>query len=510
MKRKKNNLFQKIALGLIFSLGFFALFNILGTAKAEETAEEQQITEEENIEDINFEGINTTEEIISEGENTPGEEFNQVEGIKYNFFPSTILVSENDSEEPSILMASVAIENTEIIFQNNNNLKISFDLVNKNSWTQNNIRYKVALSPVEFFTKASPPLSKDEGSKTEIFFEANKLYPEKISLKKNSRINKIVEYEAPSYLSGDYLLFIGTYLPVGLPLGMKILTETPISLKGDNQFVEIIPSSCQFFTEVKSGDESFQKEGQIAICEAINHSKRTVEFTPYFEIYQRSEYGEKIKEFISDRGTFHFEPGEKQNISFDLPIDLNPQSYSAKIILRENEKDISNQITLDYTVEGLSATIQNVIFDKDNYKKGETAKVRLFWSDTPKLFEERAYIEYLQAELIFKDGETSQICGQVTKDLDVEKNYEEIPITIEKNCPNPIILASLKNKEDKILFQQESQILEEKGSNFFYSGKNVSKDKNYILIFTLIAISAVALIIFLILFIKMNKIKNII
>jgi hypothetical protein len=512
MKRKKNNLFQKIALGLIFSLGFFALFNILGTAKAEETAEEQQITEEENIEDINFEGINTTEEITSEEETTPGEESNRIEEMKYIFSSPAILFSEDGFKDSSIVMANVIIGNTKIISQDKNKLKISFDIVNDNSWIQTNVGYQVALSPLENYADLFSSVP-DEKIRVEECAVTNKIYSEMLSLKGNARKNKVIEYEAPAYLTGDYLLSVNAFLPSlpsDLALSGELLIDNPISLGGNNQFIEIVPSSCQLFTETQEEENNTsQKEGQVAICEAINHFKEPINATPYFEIYRRSQYGEKIKEFISNRGEFYFEPGEKQNIALDLPVNFDSQAYTAKVVLKKDEEVISNQVVIDYILEGSSATIQNVNFDKESYKQGETAKVKLFWSDAPKLFEERAYIEYLQAELIFKDGETSQICGQVTKDLDVEKNYEEIPITIEKNCPNPIILASLKNKEGKILFQQESQILEEKDSDSSSRNeKNVLEDKNYILIFTLIAISAVALIIFLILFIKMNKRKK--
>jgi hypothetical protein len=487
MKRKKNNLFQKIALGLIFSLGFFALFNILGTAKAENAIEEI-----------------ITEEVITEEEI----KLNQDGTINYDFLPSGIFISGNDSDGNSTLLANINIKNAKIISQDKNKLKISFDIFNNNPWVQTNLKFEISISPFENFENPSFP-AQGERNKAEKAGEISWLYPEPISLKGNAKENKIVELEFPNYLVGKYVLIVKAFLPNGLFLGGDILDKHPLSLEGNNQFIEIVPSSCQLFTETQGEENNTsQKEGQTAICEAINHFEEPINATPYFEIYLHSGYGKKIEEFLSNRGEFYFEPGEKQNIALDLPVNFDSQSYTAKVVLKKDEEVISNQVAIDYVLEGLSATIQNVNFDKESYKQGETAKVRLFWSDAPKLFEERAYIEYLQAELIFKDGETSQICSQVTKDLDVEKNYEEIPITIEKDCPNPIILASLKNKEGKILFQQESQILEEKGSNFSYSGKIFLKDKSYILIFALIAISVVALIIFLILFIKINKIKK--
>jgi hypothetical protein len=487
MKRKKHNLFQKIALGLIFSLGFFALLNILGTAKAENATEEI-----------------ITEEVITEEE----KKLNQDGTINYGFLPSGIFISGNDSDGNSTLLANINIKNAKIISQDKNKLKISFDIFNNNPWVQTNLKFEIGILPFENFENSSFP-AKGEINKAEKAGEISWLYPEPISLKGNAKENKIVEHEFPNYLVGKYVLFVKAFLPNGLFLGGDVLNKHPLSLGGNNQFIEIVPSSCQLFTETQEEENNTsQKEGQVAICEAINHFEEPIKATPYFEIYRRSQYGEKIKEFISDRGEFYFEPGEKQNIALDLPVNFDPQSYAAKVVLKKDGEIISNKVVIYYMLEGVSATIQNVNFDRESYKQGETAKVRLFWSDTPKLFEKRANIEYLQTDLIFKNGDTDQICGQVVKDLDAGKIYEEILVPIEKDCPNPIILTSLKNKEGKILFQQESQILEEKGSNFSYSGKIFLKDKNYILIFALIAISVVALIIFLILFIKINKIKK--
>jgi len=511
MKRKKKSFFQKIILSLVFSLGLFALFNLLGTVKAEEITEEKQITEEKNIEDINFEGISTTEEIISEKKINLGEKSNQIEGIKYIFFPSTILFSEDGLRESSILMASLVVENIKIISQDKSNLKISFDIINNNSWVQTNIGYQVTLSPLESYTNISSSVP-DEKVGVKKTIVTSKTYPEMLSLKGNARKNKVIEYKAPAYLNGDYLLSVNTFLPflsTNLILGGELLVENPSSLEGNNQFVEIVSSSCQLFTEAQEEENNVsQKEGQVAICEAINHFEEPINITPYFEIYLHSKYGKKIEEFSSNKGEFYFEPGEKKNIALDLPVNFDPQSYTAKVLLKKNEEVVSNQVYIDYILEGLSATIQNINFDKESYKEGEIAKVNFFWSDAPKLLEKRANIGYLETDLIFRDGKTNQICGQIVKGLDVKKNYEEILVPIVKDCPSPIISASLKNKEGKVLFQQESQILEGKNINLFSNKKNVSQDRNYILIFTLIAISIVALIIFLILFIGMDKRKK--
>ncbi len=385
----------------------------------------------------------------------------------------TVLFDYN-SKMPLATIAEISAKNLKIVSQNTNRFKISFDIINNSSQVQTSIKYGISLIP------------KDQA--TDFLTEADrKIYSDEITLDGNSKINRTIEYIAPSYLVGEYLLSVWLYLPSGLPLGNQIVKKS-VLLKGSNQFLEILPSSC--YLTIEDGDINReynategisidpQKEKLIGICKVINHFHKKIKVVPTFEVYRRSPFGEKVNESQSILGEFQFGSMKEETISFMLPVNMEPQAYDTKVFLKIGEKIVSNSIFMHYVLKGAGATIQNVTFDKSSYLKGETAQINLFWTGSADQFSdsrvEGTAVKDLAVDLFIGDKENNQICGQATQKLDSRTPSERIAIPITKDCDNPIILSTIKDKEGKILAQKESQVPEKTNKKFFKNKRTIS------------------------------------
>ena len=67
------------------------------------------------------------------------------------------------------------------------------------------------------------------------------VYPEVLDLGENSKVSREVEYIAPSYLAGDYVLWVIAKNSDNLPLGQMPAGE--IHLNGDRRYLEIVQIS---------------------------------------------------------------------------------------------------------------------------------------------------------------------------------------------------------------------------------------------------------------------------
>ena len=391
----------------------------------------------------------------------------QTSSMRFESSGSGTIIFNAGSKESSITVADVSLDNIKIISQNTNRFKVSFDIINNSSQVQPNIKYGIFLIP----KKDSLEIIQNETEE--------QVYPEEITLDGNSRVNRTIEYIAPSYLVGEYLLSVWLYLPSGLPLGNQIVKK-PVLLKGSNQFLEILSSSC--YLTIEGGDINReynvvegisidpQKEKLIGICKVINHFHKKIKAVPAFETYRRSLFGEKVNESQSTLGEFQFSPMEEETISFVLPVNMEPQAYDTKVFLKIGEKIISNSISMHYILKGASATIQNITFDKPSYLKGETAQIILFWTGSADQFPnsrvEGTTVKDLTMDLFIGNKENNQICGQAIQKLESIIPSVRIAIPITKDCDNPIILSTIKDKEGKILDRKESQVPDKRSPTF--------------------------------------------
>ncbi|MEA3272718.1 MAG: hypothetical protein U9P90_03570 [Patescibacteria group bacterium] len=381
--------------------------------------------------------------------------------------------SDENLNIPEVAIAQVNLKNVKIISQQDNSFQISFQITNKSAWIQPNIRYSVLLVAEENIDNFS------------INGVARQIYDEELNLNGGESLKRKVTYLVPTYLVGKYLLVVEARLPGGMFLKAQ-KADNPVILKGNQQFLEIVSSSCYLSTAGDQVNKRYgiqegvvidpQKEKLIGICQVINHTNEQVKFTPNFKIYSDSIFGSETQNTGLRLGEFQINPHETKKLIIPLPVDLNPRVYDTEVFLKNQENIFSNSVVMRYIIKNASATIQNVAFDKPSYAVGETAKVGFSWSgDTNQSFDfktENIGAKKLIANILIKNQIDGQICGQIDEILNPKMSNAYITIPITANCKKPLIISTIKDESGNILDWRESQP-SQRIENFFLKSNKI-------------------------------------
>lgn len=365
---------------------------------------------------------------------------------------------ETPQEQPqessqAVVVATVNIFDAKIVSQENNKVKISFDLSNRTN-IQPDVRYSVQLV-------------KQEGLKQTTV--DSKIYAESVTLNENQTIKKEIEYLAPAYLNGKFQVWLIAKNQNGMMLAL--VNPGEITLEGDNQYIEIKEESCYLKVEgepegkiymLAQGVDIKSDEKLIATCDIINHSKDSITFTPQIKTYWRTTFGPEVKDNQEAQPTLTLASQQKRSLSFTLPKADVPQAYDAVMQFKnEQNQTISNQVAFHYVLRGLSATIQNLRLDKDYYQKGDTAKASFFWSASADNFPEsrlgKTENGQMQILLTIKNSQ-NQTCASLQKELDQNISTVEYDLPITSDCPNPSIAVSIQDNQGNVLDKKDFNI----------------------------------------------------
>jgi len=348
----------------------------------------------------------------------------------------------------AIMVAAVDIYNPSIVSQENNKLKISFDIYNEQG-VQPEIKYAVQLVK-----------SKDQ--KQSLVDQV--VYDEVISLREGEVVNKGIDYIAPEFLSGDFSVMLMAKNASGLILAMASVGD--IKLNGNGQYVEILNDSCYITIDGDtSGKRYFLYEGvDISSseklkgnCQVWSHLAEKTELTPTFKTYWRNSFGRLIK--AENGQSLVLNPNEKKQIIFDLPKTDIPQAYDIVANLVDaQQKEISNQVTFHYVLQGQSATIQNLRLDKDYYSAGETAKLSFFWASSADAFMGSRVGKGNEIdtnlEISITDGQGNSCIDPLVKKLSVGDNVIDLPVEMKRDCKDPQINVIIKDTNGAVLDQK--------------------------------------------------------
>ncbi|MFH0969443.1 MAG: hypothetical protein V1804_02960 [Patescibacteria group bacterium] len=337
-----------------------------------------------------------------------------------------------------------------IISQEANKLKILFGAINNEEVIQPGVQYSIQL------------IHKEYG-----YLVDEKVFPEVISIGKKEKISKEIEYQAPEFLNGDYLIFIVFRNSKANILGTDIIGK--VSLKGSEGYVNI--NTCllsvkddkiknEFFPNgypINAGIDLAPEEELIAKCKISNNFSEAVEFTPQFENYFRSIFGTLIS--TEKQSSVNINAGETREVSFTVPKISKPQAYDAVLSLFNNGEIISNKIVFHYVIQGFSGTIQNLLSDEATYQKGETAKISFYLTGSADYFPgargqgSRLEGGVMEISISNKDGskcsETVQKQLTSIKELTNQKQGLEVPIIAD--CSLPQIKAEFKDRNGNVL-----------------------------------------------------------
>ncbi|MDO8565580.1 MAG: hypothetical protein Q7S04_00125 [Candidatus Moranbacteria bacterium] len=272
-------------------------------------------------------------------------------------------------QSKAVLLATVNIYNATFI-QTGNNFSLSFDLTNKVG-VQPGIKYSAVLIK--------------ETKEGQVVVDEH-VYDEVVALGENSSVHKIVDYTAPANLEGEYTLLISSKNTSDFPFGQILLGTVNLQKSAtDANPIAIDTQSCYLTVEGEEGQPHHVPSQGVVIssaenlqsnCLVENTSSSPVVTTPLFTTRARSNFGGTVDAQGGDIGSITLAPYEKRMVVTALPKPLLSQSYSVNL----QYGSTSNRISYYYVISGGGATIQSILFDKDNYTKGETADISFMWS----------------------------------------------------------------------------------------------------------------------------------
>lgn len=351
--------------------------------------------------------------------------------------------------------------------------------------SQEGAKITIALVLNNGDAKVQPQLKYSVRLMNRNFVEDEKLYDELITLAPNQTIRKEIVYEAPAYLKGSRELWVYISNPGSAILGLTKVGD--VTFAGNGEYLDILGDSCyltisgenQKYTTWQGVDVSAEEE-LSGICNIENKFQKEITVTPSVETFWRTSRGKSLsKEEIAP---ITLKAGEKKEFSFVISKAKDPQAYDAVLSFKDaSGKLISNKAIFHYVLRGASATINNVRLDKDQYAKGETAKLSLSWYPSADGFAgsragKGTSLSVITAEVIIRGSDGKNCSKTVTQSLENGQSVSELLIPIENDCVNPIVEVALKDGNGKVL-DQNGFSLENESDPLKMGGINVTEEK---------------------------------
>jgi hypothetical protein len=369
-------------------------------------------------------------------------------GISFSGNNSRAEEQTSDVSEPTIL-ATVDIGRTSIISQDGNKLKISIDFFNGER-IQSGIKYAVELM-------------QNDGQNVTLVDE--KIYDEVLTMGPRQIIHREIDYTAPSYLKGEYQVWVGSQNDKGMPFAGAI--SGTVTLNGDFQYIGIDSKKCYLKVDgqpdtqytLTQGVDVSSSENLTLTCTLKNNFSSSETVTPRFDTYYRTIYGDLVSSEKSANITLS--GGEEKVIDFSIPKAQKPQAYDTVMtLLNSGGKEVSDKVTAHYVIQGRSATIQNVRFDKDAYFSGETANLIFNWSGNADDFSSARSGSVDSSDDILKitimNNGASYCSNPYEKSITAGKmDNVEISVPITADCPYPTASLAIKDEKGNILDKTE-------------------------------------------------------
>ncbi len=346
------------------------------------------------------------------------------------------------------LVATVDIVDASIINQVGNKFQIYFALENEQG-LQTGVKYGVQLIP-------------ENGS----YIAHEQVYEESLTLYENSEQSREIEYTAPSYLGGTYILQLVSMNESSFPFGIANLGK--VKLTATTKTVEIDTKSCYLQVVGDKSQTKYQLMQSIDIqesemltltCTATNNTAGDETMYPVFETRYMSAFGGLAPSQGGDDKAITFKKGEKKAFTIDLPKGDISQFYNLSLFLKGSVS--SNFLTIRYIVSGISGSIDKISLDKDYYDRGVQGTMTLGWQARAGQYARStsgaASLPTVTFEATIKNDKGSECANPIKQELkwDVNESNTKIPFEISSKCMNPTVSATMKDKDGNILDQKE-------------------------------------------------------
>lgn len=263
-----------------------------------------------------------------------------------------------------------------------------------------------------------------------------------------------------------------------------------VSLSGTGGFLDI--KNCVIVADKVeydpiSGPNVAPKAEVYAKCSVTNPNSSVISAFPQAEYAVDSVVGTQASEiqmFTSSK-VLTFPARGTTNIILPLPVLGEPQVYEALVSLKNNQGNIvSSKKAFRWVIAGESSSIRSIALDKNDYKKGEIAKVTigadpsmdLFWrgggpakdftgisaSSAPFVSPKFQGTPLTNAliSVSIKDG-LGQVCGSGEKKVDINPNQniwpdQTLDVPLDKNCNNLKVVAKVVNNGKELASKEVS------------------------------------------------------
>lgn len=392
---------------------------------------------------------------------SPIEQQNYIESVqgdpsKYSP-PANLLGTSSPTQTTTELIADVRLQDCSYTqaTSTDQTIRVSCAITNKLK-TQGDIRVGVQLLKI---SSTNPPEVVD-----------TKVYDHVLSLRKDQTVQQYIEYTAPGYLSGQYELWGFLRTSSGLPLSSNRLAT--ITLKATvTPYLEIKSKTCTFRIQDNAAtttyaltsphsaftiDPSDTLEGT---CAVTAHAVENTTVTLSLITYRESIFGDVVSTANTVQKAFAFTNNETKTISFTVPKVSAPQTYVVILSLKSPQgQAVSNEVVIQYAVRGASATIQNVLLDKDYYVSGDTAHVSVFWTGSIPFMERGDSPPDTGAKHIaisLKDNSNISCASETTFAISTDTikrgPLATYPLRITRLCIDPQVIIEIRSTTGALL-----------------------------------------------------------
>lgn len=339
----------------------------------------------------------------------------------------------------AILVANVGIHDAKIISKEGNKVTFSFTLSNEGE-QQSGVKYGARLVKQELVNGIV---------KQSVVHE--QIFDETLTLTSGARVSKTATYIAPENVNGIYTLNITSKNTKGFPFGEQVIGE--VLFESQAKGVTLLPETCLVATKNNPTPTTLPLSLFVAnlgaedtlqvTCTFVNNSESEISLTPTYKTYEGSLYGSVVP---AEGGTTEetvFVPNGESTRTFTLPKAAKPGKY---VVVLGFGAENTNTISLNYIIEGKSASISNSTLDKNSYKKGETAVLKVLWAST-----EQSLTAKVSTRGVFFAC-ASDVSSTLTRNS--ENPFSVIEIPIKRKCVNPKVTVQLIDSEGTKLDEQ--------------------------------------------------------
>ncbi len=333
-------------------------------------------------------------------------------------------------------VATVNLTDAKVV-QDGNKFNITFTISNRVG-TQPGIKYGVML--VE--KTVSGQVTADQY-----------VFDETLTLSEGESVTRDVVYTAPAVLNGTYSLILSSKNVNGFPFGLSFLGDVTLAstavagvfVNTDTCYLTVEGDTTKTKYTPAQGVDISQTETLTSHCVLENMGNETLSVTPRMVAHERSLFGALAESVGGDTAPVTFKPKEKREVATKLSKASVPQAYDLALSYGEG----GNSVIYRYVVQGGSGTIQNLVFDKNLYQSGETAKISFVWSDAADGFQNAragtgTELTKPRVTIALQSGSGVACAESYVYELNANPVHQiQIPVTSE--CRNPRVNVVLKD-----------------------------------------------------------------